>query len=173
MVAGRPAGAAQPLAPPSPGRPAATISIPGSPPAGSGRAQRKVSHVSNVSSEQTDWLADVLRGTTVEMVRREGPDLTARQLGVFLICYLESESQTVRGLAQRLDVSKPAITRALDRLTEFDLIARKADPSDRRSVLAQRTPTGTAFLREIKSILRDAASPRSSGASAARRGRGG
>jgi len=129
--------------------------------------------MSSVSSEQSDWLADVLRGTTVEMVRRDGPDLTARQLAVFLVCYLESESQTVRGLAQRLDVSKPAITRALDRLTAFELIARKADPTDRRSVLAQRTPTGTAFLREIKSILRDAAAPRSSGASAARRARAG
>ena len=114
--------------------------------------------MSNVSSEQTDWLADVLRGTTVEMVRREGPDLTARQLGVFLICYLEPESQTVRGLAQRLDVSKPAITRAIDRLTEFDLIARKPDPSDRRSVLAQRTTEGSAYLREIRSLLRGAAS---------------
>ena len=114
--------------------------------------------MSSVSSESTDWLADVLRATTVEMVRSDGPDLTARQLAVFLICYLESDAQTVRGLAQRLDVSKPAITRALDRLTEFDLIARKPDPNDRRSVLAQRTTEGSAYLREIRSTLRGAAS---------------
>jgi DNA-binding MarR family transcriptional regulator len=48
------------------------------------------------------------------------------------------------------------ISRALDRLADFDLVRRKADPSDRRSVLVQRTPAGTAFMRDIRSILRDA-----------------
>jgi DNA-binding MarR family transcriptional regulator len=75
---------------------------------------------------------------------------------VFLTCYLETEAQTVRGLAFRLNVSKPAITRALDRLAEFDLIRRKTDPLDRRSVLVQRTATGMAFLRDLRTVLRDA-----------------
>ena len=82
----------------------------------------------------------------------------ARQLGVFMTCYLETEAQTVRGLAAELCVSKPAITRALDRLSEFDLVRRKTDPLDRRSVLVQRTATGMAFLRELRKILSDAAS---------------
>ena len=99
----------------------------------------------------------VLRNTIVELVRREGPDLSARQLGICLTCYLENEAQTVRGLAARLGVSKPAVTRALDRLAEFDLVRRKTDPLDRRSVLVQRTPGGAAFLRELRTILRDAA----------------
>jgi len=105
----------------------------------------------------TENLAGILRTAIVELVRRDGPDLTARQLGVFLTCYLESEAQTVRGLAARLDVSKPAITRALDRLSEFDLVRRKTDPLDRRSVLVQRTPPGNAFLKDLRTILRDAA----------------
>jgi DNA-binding MarR family transcriptional regulator len=92
----------------------------------------------------------------VALVRRDGPDLTARQLSVFLICYLEGEAQTVRGLAAKLNVSKPAITRALDRLSEFDLVRRKQDPLDRRSVLVQRTVSGAAFLRDLKKILSDA-----------------
>jgi DNA-binding MarR family transcriptional regulator len=96
---------------------------------------------------------EVLRQTVVSLVRREGPDLSARQLGVFLTCYLEEEAQTVRGLAAKLHVSKPAITRALDRLAEFDLVRRKTDPLDRRSVLVQRTATGMAFLREVRAIL--------------------
>ena len=99
---------------------------------------------------------DILRQTIVALVRRNGPDLSARQLSVFLTCYLEEEAQTVRGLAAGLNVSKPAITRALDRLTEFDLVRRKTDPADRRSVLVQRTVTGTAFLRDIRKILTDA-----------------
>jgi len=104
-----------------------------------------------------DRLTGLLRTAIVELVRRDGPDLTARQLGVFLTCYLETEAQTVRGLATQLNVSKPAITRALDRLAEFDLVRRKTDPLDRRSVLVQRTATGMAFLRELRRTLSDAA----------------
>ena len=111
-----------------------------------------------VANETGEGLAGILRTTIIELVRRDGPDLSARQFGVFLTCYLEVEAQTVRGLAAQLGVSKPAITRALDRLSEFDLIRRKADPLDRRSVLVQRTATGMAFLRELRIILRDAAS---------------
>jgi len=99
---------------------------------------------------------EVLRQTVVALVKREGPDLSARQLGVFLTCYLEEEAQTVRGLAAKLNISKPAITRALDRLSEFDLVRRKTDPLDRRSVLVQRTAAGMAFLREVRTILAQA-----------------
>ena len=103
-----------------------------------------------------DRMAEVFRYVVVALVRREGPDLTARQLGVFLTCYLDDEAQTVRGLAAKLNVAKPAITRALDRLSEFDLVRRKIDSLDRRSVLAQRTATGMAFLRDLKRILSEA-----------------
>jgi DNA-binding MarR family transcriptional regulator len=102
-------------------------------------------------------MAGILRRTIVSLVRRPGPDLTARQLGIFLTCYLESEPQTVRRLASELHVSKPAITRALDRLAEFDLIRRRDDPRDRRSVLVQRTPKGNALLRDVTRMMADAA----------------
>ena len=101
-------------------------------------------------------MAEVFRYVVVALVHREGPDLTARQLGVFLTCHLDDEAQTVRGLAAKLNVAKPAITRALDRLSEFDLVRRNIDSLDRRSVLAQRTATGMAFLRDLKKILSEA-----------------
>ena len=101
-------------------------------------------------------LARVLASVITALVRSDQRDLSARQLGVFLICYLESEAQTVRGLASRLGVAKPAITRVLDRLAEFDLVQRKQDPLDRRSVLVQRTATGMMLLQEIRKLLRDA-----------------
>lgn len=125
------------------------------------------------TNEDGEGLAGVLRRTIVELVRRDGHDLSARQFGVFLICYLENEAQTVRGLAEALDISKPAISRALDRLAEFELVRRKTDPQDRRSVLVQRTPTGSAFFREIKSILRSAATASDSGTAKAKTVRGG
>ena len=101
-------------------------------------------------------LARVLASVITALVRSDQRDLSARQLGVFLICYLESEAQTVRGLASRLGVAKPAITRVLDRLAEFDLVQRKQDPLDRRSVMVQRTATGMMLLRELRTLLRDA-----------------
>ena len=109
-----------------------------------------------MATESIEQRVDVLRETIVALVRRDGPDLSARQLGVFLTCYLIDEAQTVRGLAAKLNVSKPAITRALDRLSEFDLMRRKTDPQDRRSVLVQRTMAGNGFMRDLKKILGDA-----------------
>lgn len=102
-------------------------------------------------------LVAILRETITALVRRDGPDLSARQLGVFLVAYLDDTPQTVRGLAAHLQVSKPAITRALDRLAEFDLTRRKIDPMDRRSVLVQRTLKGTALMRELRNIMSEAA----------------
>lgn len=100
-----------------------------------------------------DALISIFRDTVVALVRRDGADLSARQLGVLLTVYLTEGPHTVRGLAAALNVSKPAITRALDRLGELDLARRKTDPADRRSVLVQRTVKGAAFLREIRNVM--------------------
>ena len=53
-----------------------------------------------ITNELSDGLAGILRTAIVDLVRRDGPDLSARQLGVFLTCYLESEAQTVRLAAE-------------------------------------------------------------------------
>jgi len=108
------------------------------------------------TTASTREAVDTLRNTIVALVRRDDPDLSARQLGVFLTCYLKDREHTVRGLAVNLNVSKPAITRALDRLGELDLARRKMDPSDRRSVLVQRTLKGQAFLRDLRAIMVEA-----------------
>lgn len=99
----------------------------------------------------------MLHRTMVTLVRRDGTDLTARQLGVFLSVYLEKGPHTVRGLASQLNICKPAITRALDRLGELDFVRRKVDPRDRRSVLVQRTDKGWSFLCEIRNAMGEAA----------------
>lgn len=109
-----------------------------------------------MSTGTIDQRVESLRHTIVALVRRDETDLSARQLSVLLTSYLETEAQTVRGLAAYLNVSKPAITRALDRLSEFDLVRRKTDPLDRRSILVQRTLTGTGFMRDLKKIIIDA-----------------
>src|ERR1700710_2020186 len=89
------------------------------------------------------------------MVRRDGTDLSARQLAVFLTCYLNEGGHTVRGLAADLNISKPAITRALDRLGELDLARRKVEPLDPRSVNVIRTLNGSSFLRDLRGTVND------------------
>jgi DNA-binding MarR family transcriptional regulator len=117
---------------------------------------RKDKDVASPPNPVSDAQVGLLRDTVVALVRRDGADLSARQLGVFLTCYLNEGGHTVRGLAAELNVSKPAITRALDRLTELDLARRKVDPLDRRSVLVQRTTKGAAFLRDLRGIMLEA-----------------
>ena len=90
---------------------------------------------------------------TAAMVRSEDTDLTQRQQTVLLKVYLSEDEQTVRGLAAFAGVSKPAITRALDRLSEFDLVRRKTDPLDRRSVLVQHTGRGRMYMKRFGDLL--------------------
>ena len=92
-----------------------------------------------------------LRNTTVSLVRRDGPDLTTRQLAVFLICYLDDDPHTIRGLAARLDDPKPAISRAAAALDNAEPVERRDDPADKRTIVLRRTAAGRAFLRELRS----------------------
>ncbi len=102
---------------------------------------------------KTATALDMWRLTTVEGVRRDSPDLTARQMAVMLTVYLTPPPHTVRGLAAQLNVSKPAITRALDRLSQLGLAKRKIDQTDRRSILVQRTVKGSVYLTEFGEIV--------------------
>ncbi len=101
---------------------------------------------------------DLWRGAIVESVRRDSPDLSARQMAILTTIYLVQKPHTVRGLAETLNIAKPAVTRAIDRLSELGLVRRKPDPDDRRSVLVQRTVKGSVFLSEFGEMIVEAAS---------------
>lgn len=100
---------------------------------------------------------DLWQRTVCEAVRRDGPDLSARQMAVLLTVYRTESPHTVRALASQLKVSKPAITRALDRLEKLELVRRKTDEADRRSVLLQRTVKGSVFLSEFGELVAESA----------------
>lgn len=97
------------------------------------------------------------QNVVLETVRRDGPDLSSRQLAILLTVYLTPPPHTVRGLASSLNVSKPAITRALDALGELDLLKRKRDETDRRNVLVQRTVSGAVYLRDFGDLVAERA----------------
>ena len=103
------------------------------------------------------FLPHMLLNALRELISHEGRDLTARQLGILLICYLSDEPQTVRSLAAQLGVSRPVVSRALDRLASHSLARRVADHRDRRSILVQRTAEGWTFLEELADIVSRAA----------------
>ena len=96
---------------------------------------------------------DIWRRAVVAGVRADAPDLSARQMALLLTVYLTPPPHTVRGLAALMKVSKPAITRAVNRLGELQLVRRKTDENDRRSVLIQRTVRGSVFLREYGELI--------------------
>ncbi|MGP1253864.1 MAG: MarR family transcriptional regulator [Kiloniellales bacterium] len=89
------------------------------------------------------------RSVGAAVLANDWPDLTQRQLAILLEVYLSSPPHTVRGLAEKLDISKPAVSRALDRLGQLEFAKRKTDEADRRSILVQRTVKGSVFLREF------------------------
>ena len=87
--------------------------------------------------------------TLVDYVRSGEPDLTNRQMALLLVVYLEPGPHTVRGLARVLNVSKPVVTRALNRLGALGYLRRQRDDSDKRNIFVARTAEGTEFLEEF------------------------
>ena len=86
---------------------------------------------------------------TLDLVRGEQPDLSSRQMGLLLTVYLEPPPHTVRGLAHRLSVTKPVITRALDTMGALKLVSRHRDEFDKRNVLVKRTVEGALYVERL------------------------
>ena len=90
---------------------------------------------------------------SLDVVRDEDRDLTARQMTILLTVYLEAPPHTVRGLAAKLGVTKPAITRALDTLGAIRLLDRKRDEQDRRNVIILRTVEGALYVEKLGDMI--------------------
>lgn len=84
--------------------------------------------------------------TLVDYVRSGKPDLTNRQMALMMTVYIGQGPHTVRGLAEALHVSKPVITRALNKLSALGYLRRERDAADRRNIFITRTPKGAEFL---------------------------
>ncbi len=95
----------------------------------------------------------LLHDLSFAMVRDGEPDLSARQLTILLTIYLEPPPHTVRGLAAKLGVTKPVITRALDTMGRIGLLSRRRDDADRRNVVVQRTVKGALFVERLGDML--------------------
>lgn len=95
----------------------------------------------------------LLNDFTFSLVRDGEPDLSARQTAILLTIYLEPPPHTIRGLAKKLGVTKPVITRALDTMGRMELVARRRDESDLRNVIVQRTVRGALYVERLGDVL--------------------
>ncbi|RCS25031.1 MarR family transcriptional regulator [Phyllobacterium salinisoli] len=95
----------------------------------------------------------LLKTVALAEVRDEMPDLTWRQMAILLTIYLEPPPHTVRGLAAKLDVTKPVITRALDTMGAMELVSRHRDEKDRRNVLIKRTVSGALYVERLGDLV--------------------
>lgn len=86
-------------------------------------------------------------------VRAAAHDLTMRQTAILLTVYLDPPPHTVRGLAEKLAVTKPVITRALDTMGAMGLVSRHRDEKDRRNVLVRRTVEGALHVERLGDVV--------------------
>ena len=96
----------------------------------------------------TTWMQ-----TLVDYVRSGEPDLTNRQMALLLLVHLTNGPHTVRGLARGLGVSKPVVTRALNRLGALGYLRRQRDESDRRNIFVLLTSEGAKFLDQFGRLI--------------------
>ncbi|MDB5510319.1 MAG: MarR family protein [Hyphomicrobiales bacterium] len=100
---------------------------------------------------------NLLHEIALAMVRETRPegmaDFTHRQLAILLTVYLEHPPHTVRGLAQKLGVTKPVITRALDAMGKQAIVARRRDEADKRNVIIQRTVKGALYVEKLGDMV--------------------
>lgn len=81
------------------------------------------------------------------LLKKKRHNLTVRQLAVFFEC--REGPQTVRGMSDKLGITKPAVCRAADKLCEINFLSREPDPDSRRSVLLVIQKEGREFARSF------------------------
>jgi len=96
----------------------------------------------------------------VDYVRSGEPDLTNRQMALLLFVYLTPGPHTVRGLARVLNVSKPVVTRALNRLGSLGYLRRQRDDTDKRNIFIAQTSEGADFLEEFGQFIGETEQPK-------------
>jgi DNA-binding MarR family transcriptional regulator len=91
----------------------------------------------------------------IGLVRSDLPDLTNRQMAIILSVALSPGPHTVRGLAARLGVSKPVVTRALNKLGTLGYLRRQRDQKDGRNIFVEMTRSGADFLERFNQLIGD------------------
>lgn len=78
--------------------------------------------------------------------------LTVRQLAILSILYDQAVEASIDYYSKTLKLSKPAVTKAINRLEELKLVKRKPNIQDGRKVIITPTPTGFKYIHQIQNI---------------------
>jgi DNA-binding MarR family transcriptional regulator len=92
--------------------------------------------------------------TALQSLIATGADLTIRQVAMLstIATTGADDARTVRALAATLGLSKPAITRAADKLEDLGWAQRIRDPLDHRSVFVRPTPAGRRAIAPLLAL---------------------
>jgi DNA-binding MarR family transcriptional regulator len=90
---------------------------------------------------------DILSRSLVRVLKTA--DLSATQYNVLRILRGAPEGLACGEIASRMITRDPDVTRLLDRLERRDLISRRRETSDRRTVMARITPEGLKLLAQL------------------------
>ena len=93
--------------------------------------------------------------SVIQIIRNEEKDLTDRQKGILLTVYLNDELQTIRSLSKHLDISKAAVSRAVNTMEKYGFLRRMPDHKDKRSVIINRTVQGSVYIDNWNEILKN------------------
>ncbi len=96
-----------------------------------------------------------LRRTSVKELAPLG--LTFAQSRVLRILARRGEPMRMGDLAARFEVAPRSTTSMIDSLETLSLVERRADPTDRRSVLVGLTPDGVALMERMGKLRRASA----------------
>jgi DNA-binding MarR family transcriptional regulator len=95
-----------------------------------------------------------LRSLRRAVEQAEGQDrLTMQQFRCLQAVAAEGETALTTGLARRLRVAVPTMTRMLDGLVERGLVERRPDPTSRRQIRLALTDEGRGLLTRYEAVI--------------------
>lgn len=92
-------------------------------------------------------------GEIILHIVQSNDDLTMRQLVLFLAIYHHGVRGSTKDYAGYMNVAKPVVTRAMDRLEQLQLMKRSFSPIDRRMVVVHKTAIGEAYYQHLLSLM--------------------
>jgi DNA-binding MarR family transcriptional regulator len=90
----------------------------------------------------------LLRVHLIQLLERAGADITPEQMFILFRLH-EKEGRSQTELADKVLNDHPNVTRLLDALEKRQLIARTADPEDRRKALIFLTEEGKELMARL------------------------
>jgi DNA-binding MarR family transcriptional regulator len=109
---------------------------------------RLVAALDRALTRLTDVIEDVYVVKPLHRVLGDSEEITAAQLRT--LRQLSSvEHLTVGSIADGLNISYPAASKAVDRLVERDLASRTRDPDDARTIHVQLTERGREVVQRL------------------------